>query len=131
MLCPADQVKGNGGFTLIELLVVLAIVATLLTLAVPRYYGQLESSKDAVLRENLRLTRDVLDRFYGDTGRYPDNLEELVDKRYLRSLPIDPITESQESWVLIPVPEGYRGSVFDLRSGSTAVDNHGKPYAEW
>lgn len=123
--------EGDAGFTLIELLVVLAIVAVMLSLAIPRYYNQVDSSKEAVLRENLRATRDVLDRFYGDTGRYPDSLGELVDKRYLRALPVDPITESSATWVLVPVPEGYHGSVFDLRSGSTATGKNGKPYAEW
>ena len=65
------------GFTLIELLVVLAIVATLLTLAVPRYFGKVDAAKETVLRENLRTTRDVIGKFYGDTGRYPESLERL------------------------------------------------------
>jgi len=119
------------GFTLIELLVVLAIVAVMLTLAIPRYYSQLDQAKESVLRENLRATRDVLDRYYGDTGRYPESLEELVEKRYLRDLPVDPITESSSTWVLVPVPEGYRGSVYDLRSGSPATAKNGTPYAHW
>ena len=119
------------GFTLIELLVVLAIVAVMLTLAIPRYYSQLDQAKESVLRENLRATRDVLDRYYGDTGRYPDSLQELVERRYLRDLPVDPITESSSTWVLVPVPEGYRGNVYDLRSGSPATAKNGTPYAQW
>src|SRR5712675_321758 len=71
-----------AGFTLIELLVVLAIIATLLTLAVPRYFGSVEKSKEAVLKQNLATLRDSLDKYYGDTGRYPDSLDDLVTKKY-------------------------------------------------
>ena len=119
------------GFTLIELLVVLAIVAVMLTLAIPRYYSQLDAAKEAVLRENLRTTREVLDRFYGDTGRYPDSLGELVERRYLHVLPVDPVTESSETWVLVAPPEGYEGVVGDIRSGSSQSGKDGRPYAEW
>lgn len=123
--------RSCSAFTLIELLVVLAIVAVMLTLAVPRYYNQLDASKEAVLRENLRATREVLDHFYGDTGRYPDSLQELVDRRYIQGLPVDPMTDSPATWVLSPPPEEYKGAVFNLRSGSTAIGKNGKPYAEW
>jgi len=123
--------RGRSGFTLIELLVVLAIVAVMLTLAIPRYFNQVEASKETVLRENLRQTRNVLDQFHADTGRYPDSLQELVDRRYLRSLPVDPITESTDTWVLLPPPEDYKGAVFDLHSPSDALGKNGKPYAEW
>ncbi len=127
--CPRPWI--GSGFTLIELLVVLAIVAVMVTLALPRYYNQIEASKETVLRENLRATRDVLDRFYGDTGRYPESLQELVDRHYLQALPADPMTESVTTWVMEPPPEGYKGEVFNLRSGSDAVDKHGQAYAQW
>ena len=119
------------GFTLIELLVVLAIIAVMLTIAVPRYYNQLESSKEAVLRENLRATRDVLDKFFADTGKYPDSMEELVERKYLRSLPIDPLTESSTTWIVVSVPDGYRGAVFDLHSSASGTGKNGVPYGEW
>lgn len=119
------------GFTLIELLVVLAIVATLLTLALPRYFGKVDATKEAVLRENLRTTRDVIGKFYGDHGRYPDSLQELVDRKYLASLPLDPITDSIETWVLVPAPEGYKGAVADLNSGASGAAISGVPYAQW
>lgn len=119
------------GFTLIELLVVLAIVATMLSLAVPRYFNQVDASKEAVLNENLRVTRDVLDRFYGDTGRYPESLQELVDRKYLRGLPMDPIMESTTAWILVPPPDGYLGVVADLHSASTATGKNGTPYVQW
>lgn len=123
--------RPTPGFTLIELLVVLAIVSTLLLLVTPRLYQQVDATKEAVLRDNLRLTRQVIDRFYGDTGRYPESLQELVDRRYLRALPVDPLTESSTSWQLVPVPEGARGTVYDLRSSAPGQSADGRPYAEW
>jgi general secretion pathway protein G len=119
------------GFTLIELLVVLGIIALLLTLAVPRYFPSVDSAKDTILADNLRNTRSTIDQFYGDTGRYPDTLEQLVEKKYLRALPVDPITESSSSWVLIAPEDGSKGGVADLKSGAPGNDRHGKPYAEW
>jgi general secretion pathway protein G len=119
------------GFTLVELLVVLGIIALLLTLAVPRYFPSVDSAKDTILADNLRNTRATIDQFYGDTGRYPDTLEQLVEKKYLRALPVDPITESSSSWVLIAPEDGSKGGVADLKSGAPGNDRHGKPYAEW
>ncbi|NRF69145.1 prepilin-type N-terminal cleavage/methylation domain-containing protein [Aquincola sp. S2] len=119
------------GFTLIELLVVLAIVAVLLTLALPRYYGQLDAAKEAVLLDNLRTTRDVIGKFYGDTGRFPESLEELVAKRYLAGVPVDPITESATSWTIDPVPPGYKGAVYDVHSTAPGTGRNGVPYAQW
>lgn len=119
------------GFTLIELLVVLAIVSTLLLLVVPRYFSRVDESKEVVLRDNLRTTREVLDKFYGDNGRYPETLEELVEKKYLRGLPVDPITESNDTWQLLPAPDGYKGAVYDIRSGAAGIARNGSKYAEW
>ena len=119
------------GFTLIELLVVLAIVSTLLLLVAPRYFSQVDASKEAVLRDNLRSTRDTIDKFYGDNGRYPETLAELVEKKYLRALPVDPITESAVTWQVVPVPDGYKGAVYDIRSGAPGVARDGKNYADW
>jgi general secretion pathway protein G len=127
----ACRCKPSSGFTLIELLVVLAIVSTLLLLVVPRYFSKLDESKEAVLRDNLRTTRDVLDKFYGDTGRYPETLGELVERKYLRALPVDPITESTSTWKLVPVPDGYKGTVYDLHSGAPGAARDGKKYADW
>lgn len=120
-----------SGFTLIELLVVLAIVASLLTLAMPRYINQLEASKDAVLRDNLHTTREVIDKFYGDLGRYPERLEELVEKNYLRAIPVDPITESSATWRIVDVPNGYKGVVYDIKSGATGLSKSGQAYGDW
>src|SRR6476620_1199846 len=90
----------KAGFTLVELLVVMAIIATLLTLAVPRFFGSVDKSKEAVLKQDLATLRDSVDKYYGDIGRYPDSLDDLVSKRYLRNVPVDPITESNTTWVL-------------------------------
>jgi general secretion pathway protein G len=127
----AISARVSRGFTLIELLVVLAIVAVLLTLVSPVYVRQIDASKETVLRDNLRATRDTIDKFYGDLGRYPDSLDELVEKNYLRALPIDPMTDSSESWQIVEVPSGFKGRVYDIKSGATGTARDGKPYAEW
>lgn len=118
------------GFTLIELLVVLAIVSLLLTLAAPRYFQSLDTAKEAILGENLRLTRESIDKFYADTGRYPETLDELVDRHYLRSLPYDPITESTSTWVLVSSATGAAGSVYNLKSGAEGQARDGRLFRE-
>ncbi|WP_156885559.1 type II secretion system protein [Massilia niastensis] len=119
------------GFTLIELLVVLGIVALLLTLAVPRFFPSIDRTKETILADNLRNTRTVIDQFRSDTGRYPETLEQLVEKKYLRELPLDPLTESRETWTVVPPEDGDQGGVADLRSGAPGNDRSGRPYAEW
>lgn len=120
------------GFTLIELLVVMSVIATLLTIAVPRYFQHLDRAREASLRESLAVMRDAVDKYRGDTGRYPETLEELVSKRYLRKVPPDPITESTDSWVLVPPPDepGQRG-VWDIRSGAEGQGKDGSDYSTW
>lgn len=120
-----------SGFTLIELLVVMAVIATLLTLAVPRYFASMEKSREAVLHANLTLMRQTLDKYYGDTGRYPDALDELVAARYLRAVPLDPITDSTATWVVLPPPQPEMGGVYDVRSGAEGVARDGSAYADW
>lgn len=118
------------GFTLIELLVVLAIVATLLTLAVPRYFQHVERSKEAVLKENLAAVRDAIDKYHADTNTWPPSLGMLAERRYLRSVPVDPITERADTWQTVPPPDGEAG-VYDLRSGAEGAGLDGVPYADW
>ncbi len=119
-------------FTLIELLVVMAIIATLLTIAVPRYLHSVDRARDAALRQTLAATRDAIDKFYGDTGRYPETLQQLVDRRYLRRAPFDPMTQSDATWVVV-VPSEDRGQsgVYDLHSGAPGNGPDGTPYADW
>jgi len=118
------------GFTLIELLVVLAIVATLLTLAVPRYFQHVERSREAVLRENLAAARDAIDQYHADTGIWPPTLESLAERRYLRALPTDPITERSDTWQIVPPPGGESG-VYDIRSGAEGTATNGQAYSDW
>lgn len=117
-------------FTLIELLVVLAIVALLLTLAMPRYFQSIDASKETVLIENLRTTRETIDKFYGDTGRYPESLDELVERKYLRALPVDPITESTRTWVIVPPEDADKGNVYNIKSGAPGNTRDGRTFAD-
>jgi general secretion pathway protein G len=123
--------KRNRGFTLIELLVVLGIVALLLTLAVPRFFPSVDKTKETILAENLRTTRAVIDQFYADTGRYPDSLEQMVEKKYLPRVPFDPVADSDALWVIVPPEDASRGGVYDLHSGAEGKGRNGKPFAEW
>lgn len=123
--------KRTRGFTLIELLVVLGIVALLLTLAVPRFFPSVDKTRETILAENLRTTRAVIDQFHADTGRYPESLDQLVEKKYLPRLPYDPVLESDAGWVVVPPEEPGRGNVYDLHSGAEGKGRNGKPYAEW
>lgn len=123
--------RKKSGFTLIELLVVLAVIATLLTIALPRYFSSLEKSREAVLQQNLALLRETLDKYYGDKGKYPAALDELVSSKYLRSMPVDPITDSNATWVSIPPEQPEMGGVYDVRSGSQGIARDGTEYQKW
>jgi general secretion pathway protein G len=123
--------RAQHGFTLIELIVVMTIVSLLLTLAAPRYFRSIERSKETVLKANLASTRDALDKFHSDTGRYPDQLEELVDKHYLRTLPWDPVLERADAWTLEAPAGGQHGSVYNLHSSAEGAGSNGVPYAQW
>jgi general secretion pathway protein G len=125
------QIKHCDGFTLIELLVVLAIVALLLTVAQPRYFKSIERAKEAALRQDLDTLRDGIDKFYADTGQYPDSLESLKERHYINKLPIDPITESSETWVLISPESPLEGGVYDVKSGAMGEAKDGSLYADW
>ena len=121
----------RSGFTLIELIVVMAIIATLLTIALPRYFGSVDRSKEVTLRQSLNVMREAIDKFSADNGRYPEKLEDLVEKRYIRAIPVDPITESVQTWVIVPVPGAMaQGAVYDVRSGAQGNTSDGKPFAE-
>ncbi len=120
------------GFTLIELLVVMAIIAILLTIAVPRYFAHVDRAREAVLREDLAVLRDAIDKYYGDRGRYPASLEELVTQRYLRRVPKDPFTETDTSWQVLPPPDSsVKGEVYDVHSGAPGQGADGTEYSRW
>jgi general secretion pathway protein G len=122
--------RTSGGFTLIELLVVMSIVALLLTLAVPRYFHATDRAREAVLKENLAQMRGAIDKHYGDRGRYPERLEDLVERNYLRRIPADPITDSAQTWVQVPPQNPDEGGVFDVRSGAPGSAMDGTPFAQ-
>jgi len=111
--------------------VVLAIIATLLMLAVPRYYSSVDRSKEAVLKENLFQMRDAIGKYYGDRGKYPETVEALATEKYLRRLPLDPITESATTWVVVPPEDPLKGGVYDVKSGAQGKGLDGTEYSTW
>ena len=121
----------KSGFTLIELMVVLAVIGTLLAIAVPRYFASLEKSREAVLHQDLALMRETLDKYYGDKGKYPDAIDDLVNSKYLRSVPVDPITDSSATWVSVPPENPELGGVYDVKSGAQGVARDGTQYRNW
>jgi len=119
------------GFTLVELLVVMAIIATLLTIAVPRYFRSLQRSREAVLRQDLTTLRESIDKFYGDTGKYPQTLAVLVDKLYLRSIPVDPIAKAADKWIVVNSDDPEDNGVKNVRSGAEGMGENGVLYVAW
>lgn len=140
----------QAGFTLIELIVVLAIVALMLTIAAPRYIDHVERSRETTLRASLKVMREAIDKFEGDTGKLPASLEELVQRRYLRDIPVDPITGRRDSWRILtpgelppqgelpptalftapPAPSGNGPLVADVRSGAQGNTRDGTSYQD-
>jgi general secretion pathway protein G len=123
--------RRRAGFTLIELLVVMAIISLLISLVAPRYFHSVSKAEEAVLRENLLLVREALDRYKADVGVYPDALQDLVSKRYLRKLPYDPIARSDKKWITVPPPQTAEGRVYDIKSGAPGKSLNGTPYSSW
>ncbi|MFT4190010.1 MAG: prepilin-type N-terminal cleavage/methylation domain-containing protein [Comamonas sp.] len=122
---------GQRGFTLIELLVVLVVLAVLASLVAPRYLDRVDDARETVLRQNLLGLRQAIDQFYRDKGRYPRQLPELVEQRYLRAVPLDPVTGRDDSWILVAPADGPREAVFDVRSGAQGPADDGSDYADW
>jgi general secretion pathway protein G len=128
--------KRADGFTLIELMIVMAIIVILAGMATTMYVNNIQRSKEAVLKSDLFRMRDAIDQYYADKNKYPASLEALVSEKYLRTVPVDPITNSSETWQTI-MAEPQPGSsfsetgIFDVKSGadSTAID--GTRYADW
>jgi general secretion pathway protein G len=122
----------RNGPALRGLLAVTVAIAALLAIALPLYFDSVEKSREAVLRQSLQVTRDAIDGFYTDNARYPEALGDLVEKRYLRAVPVDPITDSADTWVLVAPPEGtsVRGKVFDVKSGAKGKTRDGVEFAD-
>lgn len=122
------------GFTLMELLIVLVLIGILASLAAPVVTGSIQTARESVLKESLHNMRKAIDDYYADTGNYPDALEVLVQKRYLRKLPLDPVTDRKDSWILVREErEGQSagGGIMDVRSGAEGNGGDGKPFREW
>lgn len=119
------------GFTLIELLVVISIIAMLLTIAVPRYFKSLEQSKETVLRQDLTVLRDAIDKHKADLGQYPESLAALVDQGYIRKIPEDPFTKSSETWVLAQSDDPESTGLRDVHSGAEGAGISGVPFGEF
>ncbi len=118
------------GFTLIELLVVMAIIATLLSIVAPRYFTSVDRARETVLKQNLSIMRDAIDKYFSDTGKYPLSLQNLVDERYIRAIPVDPITE-QAVWTEVPPPDEEIEGVYDIRTTSDKQALDGTFYEKW
>jgi general secretion pathway protein G len=114
------------GFTMIELVIVMAMLGLLLTIALPQYMATLERGREQVLQQNLATMREAIDKFYGDTGKYPDKLEDLVTARYLRAIPPDPYSEAP-TWLVVAPKDSAKGGVIDVQS--TLTDSRGEPRA--
>jgi general secretion pathway protein G len=109
----------------------MAIIAVLLTIALPRYFHSADKAKEAVLKQDLAQMRVAIDQYHADRGKYPDRLEDLVEKKYLRSIPPDPITESTSTWVVVNPTDPTQGQVYDIRSGAQGTAMDGRQYSDW
>ncbi len=123
----------RAGFTLVEMMIVMAIIVTILSIAIPFYQASLIRAKESVLKSNLFTMRSVIDQYTYDKERPPQSLQELVDEGYLREVPMDPFTESRQTWQVI-IDSGMAGGesgVWDVKSGSDRSSLEGTPYNEW
>ncbi|HWX69550.1 MAG TPA: prepilin-type N-terminal cleavage/methylation domain-containing protein [Steroidobacteraceae bacterium] len=125
------RTAAHRGFTLIELLIVMAIIGTLLSLVVPRYFRSLQNARETVLKQDLASLREAIDKYYADLNEYPDTLVALSDKHYVRSIPVDPFTKLADSWVVVSSEDPDHPGVRDLHSGSDQVAFDGTPLASW
>ena len=134
--------RGRHGFTLVELIIVIALIGILATLVIPNLRQTPLRAKEAVLKTDLHTFRDVIDQFFADRGHYPEDLEDLVRKGYLRKLPKDPFTLSTSTWIPIYSDEAGqseeadltgqgRTGIYDVRSGAPGIGSDGRPYYDW
>jgi len=126
----------NEGFTLIELMVVMVLIVTLASIGLTVYGNSVTRAREATLKEDLFRMRDAIDQYYADKNKYPASLETLVEDKYMRAVPVDPFTNSAETWqTTMSEPEPGNPSaepgVYDVKSGSEAVALDGSRYADW
>lgn len=121
----------ESGFTLVELLIVLTIMATILSIAAPRFFQSVERAKESALRTDLRVLREAIDKHRADTGQFPDSLQRLAERRYIATVPVDPMTKSALEWTIVPHPDGVTPGVFDVHSGATGLARDGSNLSAW
>jgi general secretion pathway protein G len=121
----------SHGFTLIELLVVMAIIGTLLSIAVPRYFRSLQHARETVLKQDLSILREAIDKYYADLNQYPEKLPDLVEKHYVRSVPVDPFTRLADTWNLVASDDPDHPGIRDIQSGAPDIASNGTPVASW
>jgi general secretion pathway protein G len=124
------------GFTLIELMVVISIIVILMSVAIPRYQASILRARETVLRDDLYTLRSVIDQYTLDKQKAPQSLQDLVDAGYLKTLPLDPFTNSRESWVpmtddSIMSPDQSQPGIIDVHSGSDQKSTEGTAYSTW
>ena len=128
--------RDEKGFTLIELLIVIAIIGIIAGIAVAQLRTRPQSAREAVLKENLYAMRDVIDQYFTDKGKYPESLDTLVEEGYMRRIPVDPITNSSESWQIVHAeaseeePDATSG-IYDVKSGADGTALDGSHYSDW
>ena len=131
-----ERTGAANGFTLLELIVVMTLIGLLVGIALPAYRDATQRAREATLREDLHRMREAIDEYQTDKSEYPPALEDLVIAGYLRSLPKDPITGSDSTWVVEYAPwemvdQGKIAGVFNVRSGAEGDGLDGTPYAQW
>ncbi len=142
LLIPSGETRRNRvsrrrlGFTLVELMIVMAIIAILISIAIPVYNRAITRARESVLKNNLFTMRTVIDEYTYDKGKAPQNIQDLVSEGYLRQIPVDPMTGSSDSWKVImedalTAVNQTEPGIFDIRSGSDKTSLEGTPYAEW
>lgn len=123
--------RAKKGFTLIELLVALAIVGMIVSIAAPRYFSNIDRTKEDVLREDLYLMRDAIDKYFADHNAYPGDLQDLVKEKYLRGIPKDPFTNSSSTWIVVPPESAAQGAVANVRSGAAGAGRDNTQFGDW
>ena len=124
------RLRRLAGFTFIELVMVMAMIALLVSIALPRYFEGQMRAKEAVLLDDLSTMRTAIEHYYSDNGSYPTSLDDLVQQRYLRFIPEDPITEKIDTWVFTAPPD-FSNVIYDIHSGSNEISSNGTPYNTW
>jgi general secretion pathway protein G len=107
------------------------IIGLLLSIAVPRYFHTVANARETVLKQDLFVLREAIDKYLADLNQYPDTLAALVDKKYVKAVPIDPFTRSNETWMLVPSDDPERQGIRDIHSGAPDRGADGTEVTSW